>query len=271
MDKSFHESLGYLASQTTFKPKTGIVLGTGLGDLVENMDIKAEILYKDIPHFPVSTVEGHHGKLIFGFLNHRPVVAMQGRFHYYEGYSMEKVTYPIRIMKLLGIKEIFISNAAGGVNPDFNIGDLMLIRDHIDFFPENPLRGANLEDFGPRFPDMSQAYDPGLIDMAITEAKDLRVLLHQGVYLGNTGPSFETPAEYIHYRTIGADAIGMSTVPEVIVARHMNLRVCALSVITNLAIPGKFDKNSHFDVQKAASKAQKNLGSLLMAVIGKLQ
>ena len=271
MDKSFLESLEYLGSQTKLKPKTGIVIGTGLGDLVNHIDIVAEIPYENIPYFPVSTVEGHHGKLIFGLLNQRPVVVMKGRFHYYEGYSMKEVTYPIRIMKLLGIKEIFISNAAGGVNPDFEIGDLMLIRDHIDCFPENPLRGANLEDFGPRFPDMSQAYDQDLMDLALSEAKKMDLLLHQGVYLGNPGPSFETPAEYIYYRTIGADTIGMSTVPEVIVARHMKLPVCALSVITNVAIPGKFNKNSHLDVQKAAAKAQKNLTKLITLMLGKIE
>lgn len=270
MDKSFTESLAFLSSQTSLKPKTGIVLGTGLGELVKKIDIKSEIDYKNIPNFPVSTVEGHQGKLIFGLLNERPVVAMQGRFHYYEGYSMEEVTYPIRIMKLLGIREIFISNAAGGVNPDFAIGDLMIISDHINFFPDNPLRGPNMEDFGPRFPDMSKAYDPGLLDIALKEAKEAGLLLHQGVYLGNPGPSFETPAEYLHYRTIGADAIGMSTVPEVIVARHMDLPVCAISVITNLAIPGQFDVNSHLDVQKAASRAQKNLSTLLLKIFTRL-
>jgi len=270
MDKKFAESLAFIISKTSFKPRTGIILGTGLGNLADEIDIHIEIEYEDIPHFPVSTVEGHQGKLIFGKLNNRPVVAMKGRFHYYEGYSMQEVTYPVRIMKLLGIDEIFISNAAGGVNPDFNIGDLMLIKDHIDFFPENPLRGKNLADLGRRFPDMSQAYDTDLIDIVEKEASKLNILVHKGVYLGNPGPSFETPAEYIHYRSIGADSIGMSTVPEVIVARHMNLRVCALSVITNIAVPGNFDINSHADVQIAAAKAQRNLARLLTAVLGRL-
>ena len=270
MDNSLIESLEYLGTQTSFKPQTGIVLGTGLGDLVDHIEIEKIIRYEDIPHFPVSTVEGHHGELIFGLLNSRPVVAMKGRFHYYEGYSMQEVTYPIRIMKLLGISEIFISNAAGGVNTDFDIGDLMLIIDHINFFPDNPLRGANLEEFGPRFPDMSQVYDQGLISMAESEAKNLDILLHQGVYLGNQVPSFETPAEYLHYRTIGADAIGMSTVPEVIVARHMDIRVCAISVITNIAVPGRFEANTHQDVQKAAQQAQVNLARLMTGIIGNL-
>jgi len=271
MDKSYLESLEYLGTQTNFKPLTGIVLGTGLGDLVDHIDIEAVIEYEDIPHFPLSTVEGHQGMLIFGLLNKRPVVAMKGRFHYYEGYSMKEVTFPIRIMKLLGIKEIFISNAAGGVNSDFGIGDLMMINDHIDFFPENPLRGANLKDLGPRFPDMSQPYDLGLRKIASESARDLGILLHEGVYLGNPGPSFETPAEYTHYRTIGADAIGMSTVPEVIVARHMDLPVCALSVITNIAVPGQFGQNSHLDVQKAAVKAQENLTKLIKVMLGKIE
>ncbi len=271
MDKSFLESIEYLKSKTSFNPLSGIVLGTGLGELVNLINIEVEIPYEDIPHFPVSTVEGHHGKLIFGTINDRPVVAMKGRFHFYEGYSMKEVTYPIRIMKLLGIKEIFISNAAGCVNPNFDIGDIMLIIDHINYFPESPLRGPNMEDFGPRFPDMSEPYDKNLAEMAKQEAKELDILLHQGVYLGNSGPSFETPAEYTHYRTIGADTIGMSTVPEVIVARHMDLKVCALSVVTNIAVPGQFDKNSHLDVQKAASKAQENLSKLMFNILGKIE
>lgn len=270
MYELYNESLDFLKGEIDFKPVTGIVLGTGLGDLVNNIEVHAKIPYSRIPHFPVSTVEGHHGALIFGYLNNRPVVAMQGRFHYYEGYSMKEVTYPIRIMKLLGIKDIFISNASGGVNPDFEVGDLMLIRDHINFFPESPLRGPNHDEFGPRFTDMSEAYDKGLMDIAIQEANKINLPLHLGVYLGNPGPSFETPAEYTHYRIIGADAIGMSTVPEVIIARHMGLRVCAISVITNVAVPGRFHKTSHIDVQLAAVKAQADLGRLLMGIIGRL-
>ena len=267
MEKRFKESLDYLKSQTGSVPETGIILGTGLGNLVNDIDIIEEVSYQDIPHFPVSTVEGHHGKLIFGHLSDRNVVAMKGRFHYYEGYSMEEVTYPVRILKLLGIKDIFISNAAGGVNPDFNIGDLMLIHDHISFFPDNPLRGKNMGDFGPRFPDMSRVYDPGLIELAIKTAGKLGIPLHQGVYLGNPGPSFETPAEYIHYQRIGADAIGMSTIPEVIVARHMGLKIFAISVITNVAVKGNFQVNTHEEVQKAAEKAQVDLSSLIGAML----
>lgn len=267
MDKKYVESVKFLEARTSLLPKTGIVLGTGLGGLVQQIDIEDEIPYEDIPHFPVSTVEGHHGMLIFGRIKGRAVVAMKGRFHYYEGYSMQEVTYPIRIMKLLGINEIILSNAAGGVNSEFLIGDLMMINDHIDFFPENPLRGPNIEEFGPRFPDMSRVYDPGLMDMANKCAAELGIKLHQGVYLGNPGPSFETPAEYTHYRTIGADAIGMSTVPEAIVAMHMNLRILAISVITNIAVPGQFDANSHEDVQMAAVKAQKNMAGLIEMLV----
>ncbi len=270
MDKSFIESVEYLKSKTGIEPKSGIVLGTGLGDLVDHLDIEIEIPYEDIPHFPVSTVEGHQGKLIFGFLNGRAVVAMKGRFHYYEGYTMQEVTYPIRIMKLLGIEDIYISNAAGGVNPDFQIGDLMMLTDHINFFPDSPLRGPNIEEFGPRFPDMSQPYDLNMRSLALVSAKELGVLLHQGVYLGNPGPSFESPAEYLHYRTVGADAIGMSTVPEVIVARHMDIKVCAFSVITNIAVPGKFGQNSHIEVQKAAVKTQANLTQLISLMLGRI-
>ena len=180
---------------------------------------------------------------------------------------MEEVTFPLRIMKLLGIREIFISNAAGCVNPDFGIGDLMMITDHISFFPDNPLRGPNIEAFGPRFPDMSRVYDPGLMDLARKASSDLDIVLQQGIYLGNPGPSFETPAEYNHYRKIGADAIGMSTVPEVIVARHMDLRIFAISVITNIAVPGQFDINDHKDVQRAALKAQGNLARLIERMV----
>jgi purine-nucleoside phosphorylase len=270
MDKKYKESFEYLKSRSSLKPETGIVLGTGLGGLVKQINIETEIPYEEIPHFPLSTVEGHKGRLIFGTISGRTVVAMNGRFHYYEGYTMQEVTYPIRIMKILGIREILISNAAGGVNPDFKVGDLMLIRDHIDFFPDNPLRGLNIKDFGPRFPDMSQVYDPALLELAVQSAAELDLKIHKGVYLGNPGPSFETPAEYTHYRTIGADAIGMSTVPEVIVARHMDLKICAISVITNIATPGYFDVNTHQDVQKAATRAQEGLAGLIGLLIKKL-
>jgi purine-nucleoside phosphorylase len=263
MDKRYQESIEYLKGSSDMIPETGIILGTGLGGLVSHIDIENEINYQDIPHFPVSTVEGHQGKLIFGHLNGRRVAAMKGRFHYYEGYSMQEVTYPVRIMKLLGIKEILISNAAGSVNPDFNIGEIMAITDHINFFPENPLRGPNIPEFGPRFPDMSNVYDRDLIDLAKQTAEKLGIKLHEGIYLGNPGPSFETPAEYTHYQKIGADAIGMSTVPEVIVARHMGLKIFAVSVITNVAVPGSFDVNTHEDVQRAAEKAQADLGKLI--------
>jgi len=205
--------------------------------------------------------------MILGKLSGISVVVMQGRLHYYEGLDMQQVTFPIRVMKLLGIKQIFISNAAGGINPDFKVGDLMVIHDHINFFPENPLRGPNMNEFGQRFPDMSEPYDRSLIALAHLTAGKLGFRLREGVYVGNPGPSFETPAEYKHYRIIGGDAIGMSTIPDVIVSRHMELPVLAVSVITNIAVPGNFDKNSHLDVQEAAAKAGKYLVSLFDGLI----
>ena len=261
-----HEAASYFRSLPGLAPAAGIVLGTGLGGLTKNITNQTVIPYNDIPGFPTTTVEGHSGNLIFGRLSGIPVVAMQGRFHYYEGYSMEQVTLPIRVLKMIGIKQLFLSNAAGGINPSFSVGDLMVIRDHINFFPESPLRGPNVEELGPRFPDMSEPYDRKLVGLAHQTAEKLGFTIQEGVYVGNPGPSFETPAEYLHYRIIGGDAIGMSTIPEVIVARHMDLPVLGVSVITNVSIPGSFDKNTHEDVQEAASRA----GSRLIALFSGL-
>ncbi|MFO7617700.1 MAG: purine-nucleoside phosphorylase [Bacteroidales bacterium] len=261
-----NEAAGYLRSLPGPAPVAGIVLGTGLGGLTQQIVNQTVIPYGDIPGFPPTTVEGHSGNLIFGQLAGLPVVAMQGRFHYYEGYPMEQVAFPIRVLKILGIKQLFLSNAAGGINPAFGVGDLMVIRDHINFFPESPLRGPNIEELGPRFPDMTEPYDQKLINLAHQTAEKLGFPLREGVYVGNPGPSFETPAEYLHYRIIGGDAIGMSTIPEVIVARHMELPVFGVSVITNVNIPGSFEKNSHEDVQEAASRA----GSRLIALFAGL-
>ncbi len=257
------EATQHIAERSPETPVAGIVLGTGLGSLADQIVEQVAIPYRNIPGFPHSTVEGHKGMLILGKLAGKPVVAMQGRFHYYEGYGMQEVTFGVRVMKMLGIEQLLLSNAAGGINPAFNVGDLMVIRDHINFFPENPLRGANLEEFGPRFPDMSEPYDRKLIGKAHQIASEKGFTLQEGVYIGNPGPSFETPAEYTHYRIIGGDAIGMSTIPEVIVARHMSLPVFAVSVITNKAVPGEFGVNSHIDVQQAALLATDRLSLLI--------
>ena len=247
-------------------PKTAIVLGTGLGQLASEITDTYEFPYADIPNFPVSTVEGHSGKLIFGKLGGVDIMAMQGRFHYYEGYTMKEVTFPVRVMYELGIQTLFVSNAAGGMNPAFNIGDLMVITDHINFFPEHPLRGKNFPT-GPRFPDMHETYAHGLVELADEIAKEKGIKLHHGVYMGVQGPTFETPAEYKMYRLLGGDTVGMSTVPEVIVAHHCGIRVFGVSIVTDL---GGFDvpvEVSHEEVQQAANKAQPVMTELMREMI----
>jgi len=249
------------------KPLAGIILGSGLGELAEKIENKIVIPYKDIPHFAVSTAMGHKGNFIAGTLGGRNVVAMQGRFHYYEGYGMDQVTLPVRVMKLLGIQFLIVSNAAGGVNTDFRVGDIMIIRDHINLMP-NPLIGKNLDSFGPRFPDMTRPYDRVLTEKAKKIADQLGINLKTGVYLAGTGPTYETPAEYSFFRTIGADAVGMSTVPEVIVARHSSIPVFGLSVITNEAFSFADDfVNDGDDVIEAANKAAEKLSKLVTALI----
>ena len=248
-------------------PETAIILGTGLGSLVHEITDKYEISYKDIPNFPVSTVEGHSGKLIFGKLGNKDIMAMQGRFHFYEGYSMKEVTFPVRVMRELGIKTLFVSNAAGGTNADFEIGDLMIIRDHINFFPEHPLHGKNIE-YGPRFPDMHNCYDQHLIIRATRIAEEKGIKLQYGVYVGGTGPTFETQAEYRYFKAIGGDAAGMSTVPEVIVARHMSIPVFGVSVITNCGLSDEV--GDHEDVQRQGAKAGVKMAELFMEMIKNL-
>ena len=249
-------------------PETAIILGSGLGKLVDEITDKYEINYTDIPHFPVSTVEGHSGKLIFGKLGDKDIMAMQGRFHFYEGYSMKEVTFPVRVMRELGIKTLFVSNAAGGMNPDFEIGDLMIITDHINFFPEHPLRGKNIE-YGPRFPDMSEAYNKELIRKANEIAAEKGIKVQHGIYIGTQGPTYETPAEYKMFRILGADAVGMSTVPEVIVANHCGIRVFGISVITDLGVEGKIVEVTHEDVQKAADQAQPLMTTIMRELINR--
>ena len=262
------ETASFIRKQMHTHPETAIILGTGLGSLVNEITDKYELSYEDIPHFPISTVEGHSGKLIFGKLGNKEIMAMQGRFHYYEGYSMKEVTFPVRVMRELGIKTLFVSNAAGGMNPEFQIGDLMIITDHINTFPEHPLRGRNI-DYGPRFPDMSEPYNRSLIAQAKEVAKEKGIRVVEGVYVGVSGPTFETPAEYRYYRVIGGDAVGMSTVPEVIVAKHCGIRVFGMSVITDLGIEGKIVEVTHEEVQEAADKAQPFMTEIMRELINR--
>ncbi|MBR2302130.1 MAG: purine-nucleoside phosphorylase, partial [Bacteroidaceae bacterium] len=266
MLQKIQETAEFLKSKMTTHPETAIILGTGLGSLVNEITDKYEIKYEDIPNFPLSTVEGHSGKLIFGKLGNKEIMAMQGRFHYYEGYSMKEVTFPVRVMRELGIKTLFVSNAAGGMNPDFLIGDLMIINDHINMFPEHPLRGKNIP-YGDRFPDMSKTYSPELIAMAKEIAAEKGIRVVEGVYLGTQGPTFETPAEYVMFHRMGGDAVGMSTVPEVIVARHCGIRVFGISVITDLGIEGKVVEVSHEEVQKAADEAQPRMTTIFREIV----
>lgn len=270
MLENISQTSNYLKSKIEEIPNTAIILGTGLGELVHEIDNKQIIPYTEIPNFPVSTVEGHSGNLIVGTLGGKKILAMQGRFHYYEGYSMQQVTFPIRIFQALGIQYLFVSNAAGGMNPTFDIGDIMLIEDHINLFPEHPLRGKNYDELGPRFPDMSEAYDKKLRLMAMEVAKEKNIKLQHGVYVGVQGPTFETPAEYYFFRIIGGDAVGMSTVPEVIVANHAKMKVLAFSIITDLGVIGKIIEVSHEDVQEAAKLAQPKIAAIMREIIQKI-
>lgn len=270
MLEAIRQTSNYLKSKIEEIPNTAIILGTGLGELVHEIDDKQIIPYTEIPNFPVSTVEGHSGNLIIGTLGVKKILAMQGRFHYYEGYSMQQVTFPIRIFQALGIRYLFVSNAAGGMNPSFDIGDIMLIEDHINLFPEHPLRGKNYDELGTRFPDMSEAYDKKLRLMAMEIAKEKNIKLQHGVYVGVQGPTFETPAEYHFFRTIGGDAVGMSTVPEVIVANHAKMKVLAFSIITDLGVIGKIVEVSHEDVQKAAKNAQPKMAAIMREIIQRI-
>jgi len=266
MLEQIKETTSFIQKNVNFLPEAGIILGTGLGGLVKEIDIKYSLEYKDIPNFPISTVEGHKGRLIFGILGGKKVVAMQGRFHYYEGYTMQQVTFPVRVMKYLGIKTLLVSNASGGVNPNFEIGDLMVLTDHINLLP-NPLIGKNYDEFGARFPDMSVVYDESLISKADEIAKNHNIKLQKGVYVGVTGPSLETPAEYIYFRTIGADTVGMSTVPEIIVAHQMNIPCFAISIITDLGVPGKIVKVTHEDVQKMAEHVEPKMTLIMKELV----
>lgn len=270
MIQKIKETADFIRNEIGSLPRIAIILGTGLGQVTELMEISKEIPYGDIPNFPVSTVEGHSGKLIFGNLGGKYVMAMSGRFHYYEGYDMKQVTFPVRVMKELGVETLIVSNAAGGMNKEFKVGDVMVITDHINLFPENPLRGKNYNELGPRFPAMTEAYSENYIELADKVAEEKGLRLMHGVYVGTPGPTFETRAEYEYFRIIGGDAVGMSTVPEVIVANHAGMKVFGISVITDLG--GKDIKvpPTHEEVQQAAITAQPVTTSLLTGLLEKI-
>jgi purine-nucleoside phosphorylase len=259
-----------LEKTKNFKPEVGIILGTGLGGLVKEITVEHVLPYEGIPNFPVSTVEGHSGKLIFGNLGGKNVVAMQGRFHFYEGWTMQQITFPVRVMKALGIKTLCVSNAAGGMNPDFEVGELMIINDHINLFPTNPLIGKNINELGPRFPDMSETYNKKLVELGLSIAKEKNIKVSVGVYAGLTGPCFETPAEYRWLWRIGADVVGMSTVPEVIVAKHAGLNVFGMSIITDLGVEGKVFNVSHEEVQQVANKQEPKMTLIVKELVARL-
>ena len=269
MLETINETIEFLKAKGITDPEAGIILGTGLGALSDNIENRIEIDYKDIPNFPVSTVEGHDGKLIYGLFGNKKIVTMKGRFHYYEGWGPEQISFPIRVLKYLGIKFLFLSNAAGGVNPTFQIGDIMIITDHINLLP-NPLIGHNDDRIGTRFPDMSEAYDKSLIKKASDIALRKGINIKMGIYLATSGPTFETPAEYKYFRIIGADAVGMSTSPEVIVARHMHLPCFAVSIITDLGIEGKIEYLTHESVQVEAARVEERMTTILTELIASL-
>jgi len=266
-----NETVAYLKNKITQRPKVGIILGSGLGELVEEVNIEHSIEYGEIPNFPISTVEGHGGKLIFGTIQGVQVVLLSGRFHFYEGYTMQEVTFPVRVMNQLGANLLVVSNAAGGMHPDFQVGDLMIINDHINLFPEHPLRGKNEASIGPRFPDMTEPYDLDLIKNVKQIATDKKVKLYEGVYIGLQGPTYETKAEYKWLRTIGGDAVGMSTVPEVIVGKHCGMNVFGMSVITDLGIREAMNEITHEEVLEAANAAAPIMAGLVTDLLASLE
>ncbi len=264
------DAVDFIRTKTRATPAIGIILGTGLGALADEIEKDLSISYDEIPHFPVSTVESHAGRFLFGKLGGKDVIAMQGRFHYYEGYDLRQVTFPVRVMKEIGVKILIVSNAAGGLNPQFEIGDLVMITDHINFQTANPLTGPNDEILGPRFPDMYNCYDRELRDLAEQTAIDEKVPLKKGVYVGVTGPNLETGAEYRFLRIIGGDLVGMSTVPEVIVARHQGTRVLGFSLATDMGLPDAMEPCSHEKIIAAAAKAEPKLTKLVKKTVEKI-
>lgn len=267
MINTIKQTAEFIQQKVNFTPEVGIILGTGLGGLVNHIEIAHTLPYNEIPNFPVSTVEGHAGRLIFGTLGGKRVVAMQGRFHYYEGYAPEQVVFPVRVMKMLGIENLFVSNASGGINSSFRVGDLMVITDHINLIP-NVLIGKNYNELGPRFPDMSEPYSRALDALATEVAAENGIKLQYGCYVGTTGPTFETPKEYGYFKAIGGDAVGMSTTPEVIAARHMGLPVFGISIITNAAFSGQ--KSTHEEVQQEGAKAEKRMSALIVGMLERM-
>lgn len=267
MLEEVRQAVEFIGKRVDFQPEYGIILGTGLGGLTAEMAVEQELLYANIPGFPIATVEFHTGKLLFGVLGGKKVVAMQGRLHYYEGYSMQQVTFPVRVMKMLGIKKMFVSNACGALNPDYRVGDLMIISDHINLQPDSPLRGRYRSEFGPRFPDMTRAYDREMLETAVSIALENNIRAHTGVYVSVAGPQLETRAEYRFLRIIGGDAVGMSTVPEVIAARQTGLPVFAVSVITDLGYPEDPEPTSVESILAAAREAEPKMTLILKELI----
>lgn len=270
--QKIEESAAFLKSKMENNYRFGIILGSGLGNLTKEINVHFQISYNEIPHFPVSTVEGHKGSLIFGELGGKNLVAMSGRFHYYEGYSMQEVTFPIRVMKFIGVENLFVSNASGGMNKDFEVGDLMIITDHIYLQPEHPLRGKNYNELGPRFPNMNYAYNPTYVAKAKAIAARNDIKIHSGVYVGVQGPTFETPAEYKLYYIMGGDCVGMSTTPEVVVARHMGMEVFAVSVISDMGYPPeKADHVSHEFVLQKAAEAEPKMTKIIIELLKEIE
>lgn len=267
MWEKVQQTVSYIKEKTNFKPEYGVILGSGLGSFTDDMRIEFTLPYTEIPNFPVSTVEGHKGALVFGTIGEKQVVAMQGRFHFYEGYDMKEVTFPVRVMKYLGVEKLIVSNASGGVNPHYKVGSIVIIKDHINMMPEHPLRGKNDNRFGPRFVNMSEPYSRKMIDRAKEIADELDIEVKDGVYLGLQGPTFETLAEYKMVKNMGGDCVGMSTVPEVIVARHMEMECFGLSVITDMGDEENIEEVNHAEVLKAAEKAEPFVRKLIKELI----
>ena len=267
MWEQVQETVSFIKEKTNFTPEYGVILGSGLGSFTDDIQIEFTLPYTEIPNFPVSTVQGHKGALVFGTIGDKKVVAMQGRFHFYEGYSMKEVTFPVRVMKYLGVEKLIVSNASGGVNSNYNVGDIVIIKDHVNMMPEHPLRGKNDERFGPRFVNMSESYSKNMILKAKELAENLNIKVQDGIYLGLQGPTFETLAEYKMVKNIGADCVGMSTVPEVIVARHMEMETFGLSVITDIGDEDSIETISHDEVLEAAKSAEPKVRILIKELI----
>lgn len=267
MWEQVQETVSFIKEKTNFNPEYGVILGSGLGSFTDDIAIEFTLPYGEIPNFPVSTVHGHKGALVLGTIGNKKVVAMQGRFHFYEGYSMKEVTFPVRVMKYLGVEKLIVSNASGGVNPNYEVGSIVILKDQINMMPEHPLRGKNDERFGPRFLNMSEPFSINMIAVAKALAKNLNITVHDGIYLGLQGPTFETLAEYKMVKILGADCVGMSTVPEIIVARHMDMECFGLSVITDMGNEENIETVSHDEVLEAAKKAEPNVRSLIKELI----